>query len=136
RPVAARIRNAARCACRDAGDGSAARRAAPAPWRRVDAGRNRPCRPARPLPVLGSGAAGGAVEYGPMKVAGLGFKKDVALASLREALLAAGGPEGLAAVATVSDKADAEVLKQLAREYGLPIKAVSADMLADIETPT
>ncbi|TQF42475.1 precorrin methylase [Bradyrhizobium sp. UNPF46] len=71
-----------------------------------------------------------------MKVAGLGFRKDVTLASLREALLAAGGPDGLAAMATVSDKADTEPLKQLAREYGLPIKAVSADMLAGIETTT
>jgi cobalt-precorrin 5A hydrolase len=71
-----------------------------------------------------------------MKVAGLGFRRDVTLASLREALLAAGGAEGLAAIATVSDKADAEVLKQLAREYGVPIKAVSADMLAGIDTPT
>jgi cobalt-precorrin 5A hydrolase len=71
-----------------------------------------------------------------MKVAGLGFRRDVTLASLREALLAAGGPEGLAAVATVSDKADAEVLKQLARECGVPITAVSAEELANIHTPT
>lgn len=71
-----------------------------------------------------------------MKVAGLGFRKDVTLASLREALLAAGGAEGLAAVATVSDKADAEVLKQLARECGVPIKAVPIEMLAGIATPT
>ena len=71
-----------------------------------------------------------------MKVAGLGFKRDVTLASLREALLAAGGPVGLAAVATVSDKADAEALKLLARECGVPIKAVSADVLAGITTPT
>lgn len=71
-----------------------------------------------------------------MKVAGLGFRKDVTLASLREALLAAGDAEGLAAVATVSDKADTEVLKQLAREYGVPIKAVPADMLAGITTAT
>jgi len=71
-----------------------------------------------------------------MKVAGLGFRKDVTLASLREVLLAAGGREGLSAVATVSDKADAEVLKQLAREYGVPIKAVPADMLAGIDTST
>jgi cobalt-precorrin 5A hydrolase len=71
-----------------------------------------------------------------MKVAGLGFKKDVTLASLREALAAAGGPDGLAAVATVSDKADAEALKLLARECGVPIKAVPADMLAGIATPT
>ncbi|MBR0963928.1 cobalamin biosynthesis protein [Bradyrhizobium diazoefficiens] len=71
-----------------------------------------------------------------MKVAGLGFRQDVTLASLREALLAAGGPAGLAAVATVSDKADAEVLQQLARECGVPIKAISADLLACVDTPT
>lgn len=71
-----------------------------------------------------------------MKVAGLGFRKDVTLASLREALLAAGGAAGLTAVATVSDKAEAEVLKQLARECGVPIKAVPADTLAGIDTPT
>lgn len=71
-----------------------------------------------------------------MKVAGLGFRKDVTLASLREALLAAGGPAGLDAVATVGDKADTESLKQLARECGVPIKAVPADMLTGIATPT
>jgi cobalt-precorrin 5A hydrolase len=71
-----------------------------------------------------------------MKVAGLGFKKDVTLASLREALAAAGGPDGLAAMATVSDKAEAEALKQLARECGVPIRAVPADVLAGIRTPT
>lgn len=71
-----------------------------------------------------------------MKVAGFGFKKDVTPASLREALLAAGGAEGLAAVATVSDKADAEALQQLARECGVPIMAVAADVLAAIDTPT
>jgi len=71
-----------------------------------------------------------------MKVAGLGFKKDATLASLREALAAAGSPDGLAALATVSDKADAEALKQLARECGVPITAVPADVLAGIETPT
>jgi len=71
-----------------------------------------------------------------MKVAGLGFRQDVTLASLREALAAAGGSEGLMAVATVSDKADTEALKLLARECGVPIKAVPAEMLADIDTPT
>ncbi|WP_448033151.1 cobalamin biosynthesis protein [Bradyrhizobium liaoningense] len=71
-----------------------------------------------------------------MKVAGLGFRSDVTLASLREALAIAGGPEGLAAFATVSDKADAEALKQLALECGIPIKAVPADRLAGIDTPT
>lgn len=71
-----------------------------------------------------------------MKVAGLGFRKDVTLASLREALAAAGGADGLAAVATVSDKADAEALKLFARECGVPIKAVAAETLARIATPT
>jgi cobalt-precorrin 5A hydrolase len=76
------------------------------------------------------------MERGAMKVAGLGFKKDATLASLREALVAAGGSAGLAAVATLSDKADAEVLKQLARECGVPVKAVPAETLAAIATPT
>ncbi|WP_167406636.1 cobalamin biosynthesis protein [Bradyrhizobium forestalis] len=71
-----------------------------------------------------------------MKVAGLGFRSDVTLASLREALASAGGPEGLTAFATVSDKADAEALKQLARECGVPIKAVPVEALAGIDTPT
>ncbi|WP_407184118.1 cobalamin biosynthesis protein [Bradyrhizobium centrosematis] len=71
-----------------------------------------------------------------MKVAGLGFRRDATLASLREALEAAGGAAGLAAVATVKDKADAEVLKQLARECSLPIRAVPADVLAKVDTPT
>ncbi|WGR95095.1 cobalamin biosynthesis protein [Bradyrhizobium sp. ISRA443] len=71
-----------------------------------------------------------------MKVAGLGFRRDTTLASLREALRAAGGFEGLAAVATVSDKADAPVLKSLAHELGLPIRSIPAGMLAEIVTVT
>ena len=71
-----------------------------------------------------------------MKVAGLGFRKEVTLASLREALRAAGGPEGLTAIATISDKADAEPLLQLARECGVPVKAVPADVLASVDTLT
>ena len=71
-----------------------------------------------------------------MKVAGLGFRRDVTLASLREALLAAGGADGVTALATVDHKANAEVLQQLARESGVPIKAVATERLAGIETPT
>ncbi|WP_065754145.1 cobalamin biosynthesis protein [Bradyrhizobium paxllaeri] len=71
-----------------------------------------------------------------MKVAGLGFKREVTLAALREALAAAGGPEDLAAVATVSDKAETAALKLLARELTVPIRPVSADVLAGIATPT
>ncbi len=71
-----------------------------------------------------------------MKVAGFGFRRDVTLAALREALLAAGGPEGLAAVATVSGKAEADALKLLARECGVPIRAIPVETLACIATPT
>ncbi|WP_050421873.1 cobalamin biosynthesis protein [Bradyrhizobium tropiciagri] len=71
-----------------------------------------------------------------MKVAGLGFTSKASVASLREALNAAGGSEGLAAVATVSDKADAVALKALAQELGLPIRGIPAEMLAEIETMT
>ncbi|MCK1715378.1 MULTISPECIES: cobalamin biosynthesis protein [unclassified Bradyrhizobium] len=71
-----------------------------------------------------------------MRVAGFGFKQDVTLDSLREALVAAGGLAGLAAVATVIEKAGTEALKQLAQECGVPIKAVPADVLADVDTST
>ena len=70
-----------------------------------------------------------------MRVAGLGFRRDVTLASLREALVAAGA-EGLAAIATVSDKSQTVALRLLAREFNLPIRAIPAPILAGIETPT
>ena len=71
-----------------------------------------------------------------MKVAGLGFRRDATLASLREALRAAGGLTGLVALATVSDKADAPAFKSLARELGLPIKGIPVDILTGIVTAT
>ncbi|MCC8936095.1 cobalamin biosynthesis protein [Bradyrhizobium sp. Arg68] len=71
-----------------------------------------------------------------MKVAGLGFRQDATLASLREALDAAGGHTGLAAVATLRDKADAPALRLLADELGLPIRGISAERLDGIKTAT
>jgi cobalt-precorrin 5A hydrolase len=71
-----------------------------------------------------------------MRVAGLGFRQGVNVASLREALDAAGGARGLAALATISDKAESEALVSLAGELGLPIRTVAADVLADVETAT
>jgi len=71
-----------------------------------------------------------------MRVAGLGFRRDVTLAALREALVAAGGPDGLAAVATVSGKADAAALQLLARECNVPIRAIPVEALASVTTPT
>jgi cobalt-precorrin 5A hydrolase len=76
------------------------------------------------------------MERGQMKVAGFGFQRHVTIDSLREALVAVGGARGLDALATASDKADAPVLISLARELGLTIKAIPAEQLAGIETPT
>jgi len=71
-----------------------------------------------------------------MRVAGLGFRQGVKVAALREALDAAGGHHGLAALATISDKAATAALVSLAGELGLPIRTVAADRLTDIETVT
>jgi len=71
-----------------------------------------------------------------MRVAGLGFRQGVKVAALREVLDAAGGHHGLAALATVSDKAATAALVSLAGELGLPIRTVAADKLEGIETTT
>ena len=59
-----------------------------------------------------------------MRVAGLGFRAQASVASLRSALQAAGGSAGLTALATAEDKARAPALLQLAAELGLPVIAV------------
>jgi len=71
-----------------------------------------------------------------MRVAGLGFKSEAKVESLRDALAAAGGAGGLDALATASDKADAAALVSLAHELGLTVKAVPAEVLGRIETAT
>jgi len=71
-----------------------------------------------------------------MKVAGFGFRCNVTLASVREALAIAGGAEGLAAIATVNEKAEEGALRLLARELDVPIRAVPANILTGIATPT
>ena len=71
-----------------------------------------------------------------MRVAGLGFNSEAKVESLRDALAAAGGAGGLDALATASDKADAAALVSLARELGLTVKAVPAEILGRIETVT
>jgi cobalt-precorrin 5A hydrolase len=76
------------------------------------------------------------MERGEMKVAGLGFRREANIESLRDALAAVGGPDGLDALATASDKADTVALITLARELGLAIKPVAADILAGMETST
>lgn len=71
-----------------------------------------------------------------MKVAGLGFRAAADIDALRDALIAAGGSAGLDALATIVDKAEAAAIVALARELGLPVKAISNDALANITTTT
>lgn len=65
-----------------------------------------------------------------MKVAGLGFRAEASASSLRAALLAAGGAEGVTALATSEAKAGAAVFAAFAAELGLPVVSVSPADLA------
>jgi cobalt-precorrin 5A hydrolase len=76
------------------------------------------------------------MERGDMRVAGLGFRQGVDVAALREALAAAGGHHGLAALATISDKAAAGAFVSLADELGLPVRTVAAADLEGVATAT
>jgi cobalt-precorrin 5A hydrolase len=64
-----------------------------------------------------------------MIVAGLGFRKDASVNSLRDALACTGAqPQALA---TAADKAEAPAFRALAAEMGLPLFAIS---LADLKS--
>jgi cobalt-precorrin 5A hydrolase len=71
-----------------------------------------------------------------MRVAGFGFRKEATIEALREALVAAGGAQGLDALATATDKSDAAVIVALARELGLTIRPVPTEVLSRVETAT
>lgn len=71
-----------------------------------------------------------------MRIAGLGFRKAAAIGSLRDALTAAGGTEGVIALATAAEKADGAVLKALASELRLPVRGIAPAALAAVDTQT
>ena len=71
-----------------------------------------------------------------MKVAGIGFRAEATVASLRAAIAAAGGVDGVAALATSDAKAGADVMRAFAAELGLPIIAVAPADLAQQVTLT
>jgi cobalt-precorrin 5A hydrolase len=71
-----------------------------------------------------------------MKIAGMGFRKGAGIDSLRGALIAAGGTNGLVALATAAEKAEAPSLIALAAELRLPICAIAPTALAAMETQT
>lgn len=69
-----------------------------------------------------------------MIAAGLGFRQDAGIDSLRDALARAGGvPQALA---TAVDKADAPAIRALAAEYDLPLQAISLESLQHQPTLT
>lgn len=71
-----------------------------------------------------------------MRVAGLGFREGADVASLRDALAAAGGAPGVVALATADAKANAGALLVLAAELALPVHAVAPAELAAVTTLT
>jgi len=71
-----------------------------------------------------------------MKIAGIGFRETAGIDSLRSALKSAGGIDGVMALATVAEKAEAVALVALAAELHLPIRAITPDALAAVETET
>ena len=70
-----------------------------------------------------------------MIVAGLGFRKDAGIDSLRDALRAAGG-EKTQALATAEDKAGSPVIQALAAEMALHLHAVPLERLRNQPTLT
>ncbi|SDP23440.1 cobalamin biosynthesis protein [Afipia sp. GAS231] len=71
-----------------------------------------------------------------MKIAGIGFREAANISSLRSALISAGGTDGVIALATAAEKAEAVALVALAAELHLPIRAITPDALAAVETKT
>lgn len=71
-----------------------------------------------------------------MKVAGIGFRAEATIASLRAALAEAGGSGGVTALATSDAKAGAAVMLAFAAELGVPIIALSPTELASQNTLT
>lgn len=70
-----------------------------------------------------------------MIVAGLGFRKDAGIESLRDALARAGG-HAAQALATAEDKADAPVIHALAAERNLTLHAIPLEKLRNQRTLT
>jgi cobalt-precorrin 5A hydrolase len=71
-----------------------------------------------------------------MKIAGIGFREAAGIDSLRNALMSAGGTDGVMALATAAEKAEAQALVALAAELHLPILAIAPGALAAVETQT
>ncbi len=71
-----------------------------------------------------------------MRIAGVGLRAGATEDSLLQALALAGGVEGLAAFATIEDKAAHPALRFLAQRLSLPILALPRARIAGLVTPS
>lgn len=71
-----------------------------------------------------------------MRVAGLGFRAAATVTSLRDALNAAGGANGVGLLATLDRKASAVTMLALAADLQVPVQGVAPDVLAGTTTLT
>lgn len=71
-----------------------------------------------------------------MIVAGFGFRTQATIESLRDALAMAAGGHKVSTLATLSEKAAAPAFKDLADTLALPVQAVDASDLSQVETLT
>lgn len=70
------------------------------------------------------------------KIAGIGYRAGASEASLEAALSAAGGVDGITALASIEGKAEGAPMIALAARLGLPVISVSEAALAAQETLT
>ncbi|CAN0603620.1 unnamed protein product, partial [Ectocarpus sp. 12 AP-2014] len=71
-----------------------------------------------------------------MRVAGFGFRSGASVASLKDALAAAGGADGLNAIATAADKAQTLVFRSFALEMQLPVKFIAPSHIEAAQVTT
>lgn len=71
-----------------------------------------------------------------MIVAGFGFRASASVESLLDAYARATAKEAAGALATISDKAESAVFKELAQTLSLPVHHVAPDAVSGFETPT
>ena len=71
-----------------------------------------------------------------MRVAGFGFRDAASVASLRNALQAAGGARGIDCLSTLDDKSTAASIQALAVELNVPVEGIALDVLAATTTLT
>ena len=74
------------------------------------------------------------MRAGQKKIAGIGYRAAASTASLEAALIAAGGANGLTALASIAGKADGAPLAALAARLGLPVLTIDEAELAAQQT--